>query len=410
MRMARTAAWRSLVAAGALLGALACREEITAPGRCPDFCPADSLRLVDTVLTGVVIADTSIRGFTDPRGLPIMVLSDRDSALARAVMRFPSVPRRFFPTQTDTAGVTVDSTADSVVLELRVVQRDTAAREVRVLVYRLPATLDSTADFANTAAYFADSLLVDSIPVADSLPEFTTLRRALPVALLVPQAADSHVVAIGLTIRAAGRTALTVAATDFSGAPPRLKYYVHGVAPRDTFRTVFDLTPTFDTYVQNPVPPPPPAQRIVAGDQPAARAILHFQLPAYIVDSVTVVRSTLLLRTARPVAGRPRERFFVETAPIIRDFGGKSIVFTDTLVYGTGSVTAGDTGSVAIEMARVLRLWRGVPVDSLPRKVVLRNTNEGSSTGQIEVFGHTAGADAPRLHVTFIRPLRFGVP
>ncbi len=407
--MARIIAWRSALAAGALLAVLACREEITAPGRCPQFCPADSLQLVDTVLTGIVIADTSIRGFTEPSGMPIIVLSDRDSALARGIIRFTAMPQKWF-VASDTAGLVPVTPADSVSLELRLVQRDTSARNVRIMVYRLPATIDSTADFANTAAYFDDSLLVDSIPVADSLPEITTVRRLLPVARLTPQAADSYVVAVGLLVRATTKTVTTVASADFSGAPARLKYYVHAQAPRDTFRTIFDLTPTFDTYVQNPVPPAPPPARIVVGNQPAARAIVHFQLPAYIVDSVTVVRSTLLMRVSRPVAGRPRELFQVEAAPIIRDFGGKSIVFQDTLVYGTGRVTAGDTGTVTIEMARVLRLWRGIPVDSLPRKVVLRNTNEGASIGEIQTFGHTAGVDAPRLHVTYIRPLRFGVP
>jgi hypothetical protein len=96
---------------------------------------------------------------------------------------------------------------------------------------------------------------------------------------------------------------------------------------------------------------------------------------------------------------------------VLKDFGAKSIVFPDSSLYGSAIVTAGDSGVVTIEMVNVLRLWRGSNPDSLPRTVVLRNTNEGLLVGEIEAFGAGAGIPrAPRLHITYVRPVQFGVP
>ncbi len=147
----------------------------------------------------------------------------------------------------------------------------------------------------------------------------------------------------------------------------------------------------------------------MVGNTPAARALLRLQVPAYLTDSAAILRATLVLRLVRPATGVPHTSFTVQAAPVLRDFGGKSIIFQDTTVQGFGRVAVGDSVEVRIEVARVLRLWRGVPQDSLPRLVELRSRFEEYNVNEFEAVG-SGGAMAPRLEVTFMRPFRFGVP
>lgn len=412
MLMARITSWRSLfVAVAAAAATLGCEEKLTAPGTCPDYCPSDSIEVVDTILTGIVVSDTSLRGFTESHDLPIMQVSNRANARARALIKFQKMPERWF-VGADTILV---GTIDSVVLEMRMTQRDSMVDTLRFLVHDVPPTaIDSTATFASTDAFFTDATIIDSMPVADSVV-VGQVRRLLPIPVLTPDPNDSLVPSYGLSLRAETLTVATLQATEavsIGGLPPNVRIYVRGAAPRDTFRTVFSLVPVFDGYVQDPPPAAPTDTTILVGNQPAARAFLHFTIPPFIADTATVVRATLLLNTTRPATGRPTEQFAVEAAPVIRYFVGKSIIFGDANGFGNGLVTTGDSGTISIEMVNVMRLWRGVSIDSLPRIVVLRNADEGQRVGEIEVFGSGAAsvADRPRLQITYVRPLRFGVP
>ena len=387
--------------------ALGCKEDVTAPGHCPDLCPSDSLQVVDTVITGVVAFDTSVRGFTSVSQAPILLLADEDSLMAHPIVRFFPLPQSWIPVATDTSTASI-GTIDSVALELRMDARDSTKKNLRLLVYRLPALLDSTVTYASTLPYFADSMLIDSIPISDSL-HIANLRRLLPALKVTPSSLDSFVVSVGFALHSDAQTSVVLAATDFTGTPPHLKFFVHGAAPRDTFRTVFDLTPTFDTWVQTPDVQAPPLQTIVVGNQPASRAFLKFQIPSYYVDTANVVRATLQLTLTRPVRGYQGTTFGLEAQPVLRYFGGKSVLISDTSVTGLGTATVGHTGTVEVEMSHVLRVWRGISVDSLPRIITLRMTNEAFEIGQIDAAsGGTA--TAPKMQISFVRPFKFGVP
>jgi hypothetical protein len=406
--MGRTSAWRSAAAAALLLGALACAEQVTTPGTCPDYCPADTLALVDTVLTGVVVADTSIRGFNRVSGLSYLLAGDQDSLRALSYLLFQALPTRWFPSGVDTAGVTVGS-IDSIVMQVRLDGRDTAVSNLRILAYQAPVTLDtSTLTFDTLAGYAVPALLLDSLDVPDSVAA-GTVQDTVSIAAFTPDPADSNRIALVLDARASAPTTVTLAASQ-TGLAPRLTFYVRGKAPRDTFTTTFQIVPDYDTYARSPEPVVGVGTGIRVGDAPAARAMLFFALPAYIADSVTIIRAQLEVRLASPAAGRPGEQFLVSAVPVLRYYGGKSIIFSDTTTYGLGLVTAGDTGTVTLEIARPLRLWSATSPDTIPRVLQLRNRFEGFSLGGFEGLGSAAGASAPRLRVTFIRPFRFGVP
>ncbi len=420
--MARTSAWRKAAFATFVVATVfSCTENVTAPGRCPDLCPSDSLQIVDTVITGVIYGDTSIRGYTQVDQVPILVVANQDSFKARALLRFVPMPKLWFSTAGDSVHF---GGVDSVVLLVRLDARDTAVKNVRLLVYRVPGdSLDSTATYTSSQPWFTLGSFLDSLPVSDSV-KVADLRRCwkavadtscaafTQIAPLMPDTvtADTLIPAIGLDVRADSQTVAVVAATDFTAVPAHLKFYVHGAAPRDTFHTVFDLTPTFDTYVATPDPAPILPQTLVIGNQPATRAFVKFQIPPYYVDTVGVSRATLLLTPSRAARGFPHSTFGLEVLPILRYFGGKSLLIQDTTLTGRGTVTVGSSGVVSIEMGPILRVWKGTSSDSLPRAVSIRVANEVFETGQLDAFGSAGGASAPRLQISFVRPLKFGVP
>ena len=70
----------------------------------------------------------------------------------------------------------------------------------------------------------------------------------------------------------------------------------------------------------------------------------------------------------------------------------------------------GQTGTVQIEISRILRVWKGTNPDSLPRSISLRNSTEDVTNIQLDAYGITAGANAPKLQISFVRQFRFGVP
>ncbi len=163
--------------------------------------------------------------------------------------------------------------------------------------------------------------------------------------------------------------------------------------------------------VQSPEPPVPPSDVIMVGNQPASRSFLHFSIPSYFVDSVTVVRATLLLTPLRAVRGLASESISVAAQPVLRFLGGKSILLQDTSAIGIGLVFVGQTDTIQIEIGKILRVWRGINVDSLPRVITLRNINEDFTTVDWLVAGPATPA-IPRRSCTSpsSRPFKFGVP
>lgn len=55
------------IAAGMLvLAAIACQENVVAPGVCPDFCPQGNLDVRDTILNNVILSDSFFEAISWP--------------------------------------------------------------------------------------------------------------------------------------------------------------------------------------------------------------------------------------------------------------------------------------------------------------------------------------------------------
>ena len=409
--MARTFAWRS--AGAALLAALAgCGTDITTAGRCPELCPPASVQLADTLLTSPVVSDTSVRGYVLVREASFLLVSNLDSLKSLVLLRFDTL-RTKWTVGTDSATLGV---VDSVRLALNIVQRDTAAKALRVVLHRLPAQFDTAATYALMQPYFADSTLWDTSAVGE-IPDTLasgTVTLAAPDTLK-PLAVDSGVVALGLSLVGAPPTALAIGSGNQGTIRPVLYFYVHGhlitdTLRRDTLPRVLSLLPTFATYVMSPDPGQPPSGVLAVGGMPTARATLRLGLPKTVVDSNAIVRATLILSTLDPVGGFARDSFLLAAQPILRDYGPKSLLYPDSSIAGVTWLHPGQSGQVQVDITRLLRLWGTTTGDSLPRTLVLRVVPEGSLLSAVNFRGVAAGAGAPQLRVTYVRRYTFGIP
>lgn len=399
--------WRSAALAAGVAAVLAvgCKEQLTTPGHCPALCPSNNLQLVDTLLTDADVADTSVRGYVDVREASYLLASTLDSLQSVILVRFTKRDTVWFPNSTDTAIV---GTQDSVMLSVTIGQRDTAVKSLRLVVYRLPAHLDTAATFASIQPYFADSQLVDTVAVPDTVQSGSFVAK-IADSLAVPPL-DSGVVSLGIAVVAAGKTALTVGSGNLGTSAPLLSTYAHARAPHDTLSHVFTVAPFVSLFVMSPPPAQPPPGLLAVGGIPTARATVRLSLPEVVVDSNAIVRATLLLNTASPAGGFARDTFFVIAEPVVRDYGVKSVLWPDSAVSGQVRVAQGQSGPVAIDIAPILRFWGTTVGDSTPRLVVLRVFPEGSILGAVTFAGRAAGAAGPQLRVTYVKKYTFGLP
>jgi hypothetical protein len=397
-------AWRSAVVLG-LVAIAGCREQLTTPGRCPALCPSSSVQLADTLLATADAADTSVRGYVLVREASYLLASTLDSLRSVALIRFTARDSVWYPASKDTAHI---GTQDSVVLSLQILQRDTSVKQLRLLVYRLPAQLDTGATYASVQPYFVDANLVDTITIADTTVSGSHAFR-IADSLAIP-AADSGVVSFGIAMVAAGKTAVTFGAGNLGTSAPMLSYYVHARAPFDTLSKVISVEPFVSLFVMSPAPGQPPPGVLAVGGIPTARVTLRLSLPKVVVDSNAVVRATLLLNTAAAAGGFARDSFYVIAQPVVRDFGVKSVLWPDSAVSGKVLIHQGQSGPVALDIAPILRFWGTTVGDSTPRLVVMRVYPEGSILGAVSFAGRAAGAAGPQLEVTYVKPYSFGVP
>ena len=399
--MARTSAWRNALLAG-LVAAGGCTEKLTTPARCPEVCPNSSVQLADTLLTDPDVADTSVRGYVLTSEATYVAASSLDSLKSLILLHFAPVPTSWAQTETDTVQAVFPP--DSVFADLEITFRDTTVHP-RIVFYRLPAFFDTTMTYAQAQAFFVDSAVLDTVAV----PDTGNMEARLPTSL-VPGPGDSGVVSIGARVIADSPTVVAFSSGHSGTVWPQLSYFVHGQPPQDTLTRNLSDTASFTTFVQSPAAGQPPPGVLAIGGLPAAHSLIHLSLPSVAVDSIGIVRGTLFLQLVRPAVGFPGDSFFVNAFPILRDYGPKSVLYPDTLITGEAVVHAGQTGTVEVDIAPILRLWGTTTGDSMPRAIMLGVFAEGFAFGEVDIQGRSAGGGGPKLEVTYVKKYEVGVP
>jgi len=322
-----------------------------------------------------------------------------------AILRFP--PRSDSVLVRDTLRSYV---IDSVAFSLAVLARDTNLTGVELDLYRLPAGIDTTTTFSSVDTSFSPENLVVGIPVPDSLNSgiVRAVLQGPDLAKLVIPPADTGVLALGVRLNAPVVTGVRLLATGAS-APTFLTYATLDVPDTGTAKLrSFPLTTSFSSFVP-PIQQADDSTLLNVGGEPSARALMRFDFPARLRDSVSIVRATLELTPVVPIEGLPTDPLHLQARAVVADLGAKSPV---NATPAADTIEAGTTGTTAIEVIRLVQLWTATT--SGPTALVLSVAPEQESASfSRPVFYSTRAADPavrPRLRLNYTLKFPFENP
>jgi aryl carrier-like protein len=415
---------RGALGALLLVGFVACTESVTGTLGCPQLCGDQSATLRDTTLSGVVTTDSVLTGYPEfGETRDFTLISQGDTADVRAVIRFDTLPNTFrHPNASvDSAVTRVDSARIFFVVDT------TIGRP------KAPVTIDAF-DVDTTAADTLRSALVPLFRqdrlIGSRTFEVAEIRDTLPLpisnAVVLAKATAGARLRVGLRIRSTGTVRLRISGSAYS---PRLTFRVtpDTLVHRDT-ELLQSLTPTDDpiatVYAFYPIVvagalPPPGAGVLAVGGVGGARTYLRFDIPPILLDSVQVVRASLLLnQLPSRVAASSSDTTALVVSPIL---AGEQITNVRTIINfaGPGSAVGldsvrlvpKDAGLRSIELVNLFRAWRAVGSANSIRAIVLRAKQEAASTAELD-FVSSEGAEAlrPKLRITYVPRRGFGLP
>jgi hypothetical protein len=428
----------------------ACTDQVTAPGVCPIFCPADSLTVEDVVLTDVISRDSAHAPYLQAYQGSALAVADLGVVDSRAVFLMDTLV-----THVGSGSGAAPITVDSSWLRVSIVRRDTNTRNLWVKLYGLPIGLDSATTFADLAPAFSaaplDSANIDSLLARPLLDDSVTVRiwgdsirtdseghvlrvvdqdstlelyfvldtlRA-PVRELAqrrPVKTREIGLAFGVRVRADTLASIALGAME-SGRNATLRRFYHYSKMIDstTDSTVYaaaDRQTVFDTFVFDPPNPPldPAAldSTLVIGGAPAVRSLVRLTVPSFLRDTADVVRATLVLVPTAAVPGAVADSFAVFAAPVVTDLGAKSPINIDTRLWGQAFVHIGSADTLRMELTDLVRIW--ARDTSAITTLVLSQRPEAATYAQIRFYSSRVPAFRPSLHVTYIRRFPFGAP
>lgn len=151
------------------------------------------------------------------------------------------------------------------------------------------------------------------------------------------------------------------------------------------------------------------------GGLPARRVYMRFNVPAFLIDSVDVIRASLLLTQIANPGLDPGD-----TVSIIPQVSLAAVAVSDvakasqiTAVTSTDAlrVTPGGDGLRVIELAGVVSVWRLQKVDETPRAIVLLSTREGQSPLEARFHSIESAPELrPRLRISYSSRNSTGLP
>lgn len=230
---------------------------------------------------------------------------------------------------------------------------------------------------------------------------------------------------IGIQASGPGSVQLKLWSQEGAGTPTLLTYRV---SPDTTISKVqlvpFSKTPTDNTILANSLADytllvqgtaTGAPQLLDIGGLPARRVYMRFNIPPFLVDSVDVIRATLLLTQQPNNSIDPGDTVSiipqVSLAGVVVSDVAKAAQITTPASSDTLKVTPGGSGLKLLEIAGVLNLWRSQNATNTPRALVLISTQEGSSPLEARFFAAEAAADLrPRLRISYSTRKSTGLP
>lgn len=414
----------------ALIAAMvvACAEKQDAGALCPALCPDQNIPTRDTTLDASFVTTLTVAPFPAIGSEQLLLIATRgDSLDARAVIRFDSLPSRHPTSLTDTT--TAPTTlVDSASLRLRLDAAGTkVTAPVTVELYNVDTTAADTNNVA-VAVLFRPDRLIGSATI-DPTALLDTVLVPIDTAFLRARIVGRQRVRIGVRVTSTASAQFRVYSSSAADLAPRLYFdpspdtLTHAgafrplsVTPTDNEALVRDLA-DYTLIVKGTFPSiivPGAAGTVNIGGLPARRGYLSFDLPAFIVDSSTVVRATLTLTQSANSGLDATDSVTLYATPSIARGAITEPVRVAMLtgrVTDSARVTGGGSGTIDIELVRLFRRWRGVSPADQPRILILSTSTEGVSAVELRVYDASAPAGLrPRLRITYVPRVEFGLP
>ena len=435
--MSRPFRWIALLALPLVAALGACTEDLQTGGTCPVLCPGQGIEIRDTVLDGVVVLDSNLIGFPFQGSEdPLLLAAWTDTMDVRVVVRFDSLTRQF--QQVNQSAPTPIDKIDSAY----------------VTVFMRASEVPTPAQWFIDAYDVFDPNVVDTIP-SQTTPLFTagrlvgtyqgdtaftdTLRIKIPLdTTYVRQALGDpdRRIRIGLRVRAAQRVQLQVTPTDL-GNGPRITYVAASVdtlANPDTIvRTRFNNPANSQTPVVPPVlaadltdyqivvqaPSHLAPNTLTIGGLPGSRAYLRFNVPAWVTDSVGVLRATLQL-VQDPVSGpasgdsvRLDGHLIVANTDVISLHRAATLLSNAGIYVASKWITPSASDTIRLNVNNLLGQWNTAnPARAVPTAIILRSNLEGGTAAALRFHSTEAANPAlrPKLRLTYTPGAILGQP
>jgi hypothetical protein len=408
------------------LALAACSENLTGSLGCPELCQDQSALLRDTTLTGVLVVDTVVSGFPlQSAARDFTLLSQGVDGDLRVVFRFDTLGAATFRNPT----ATVDSAVTKIISPLLHFAVDTSYGKLSAPITIDAYDVDTTAADTLTQALvplFRPDRLIGSATFA-SIAITDSLQLPIDSTFVLAKVQAGARLRVGLRIRGTSPDRLRI---DGTGYTPRLTYRVttDTVIPTDTIfvtsrtpATDATLASLFSAYplVVSGALPSPGGSVLAVGGIAGARTFLRFNVPSILIDSVQVVRASLLLQQLPSrVAARNADTIAMLANPVL---AGAQVTDLNLLLQltGTGSLVGIDSvrmvpknaGLKSVELVNLFRVWRGIGEANSIRAIVLKAKQEGASPAELNFVSNEGPVDQrPRLQITYVPRRGFGLP
>ncbi|MEP7347253.1 MAG: hypothetical protein ABI877_18425, partial [Gemmatimonadaceae bacterium] len=279
---------------------VACNESLDTGAACPVLCPDQNVIVRDTILDAVSL-DTSVAGFP-PVGteLSLFLTARGDTVDVRGVVRFDSLTATFTKNGGDSAITAIDSAGIVLLIDRT---NSTYTAPVRFDLYDVDTTAADTSLAAIRALFRSDRLIGGATLDTNQIKDTTIVP--LDNAKILDKILNKKRLRVGIQVSSSNPVVLLAGTTNsarssllqYDPLPSDTAIHIINVGPLSTTpvdngELLGDLT-DYQVVLKSPQTPQSPDILSIGGLE-GRRAFLRFEIPAFIVDSSTVLRATLL--------------------------------------------------------------------------------------------------------------------
>lgn len=411
---------RFLALAAAAVSIWSCTENLDSSGVCNVLCPPVGGEVKNITINGVVL-DTTVNSLSSlGTELGVLLANRGDTLDTRVVIRFDSLPSKFTPTGDTARAIT---TVDSAFLLLRV---DTTsikgASTVTIEAYDVDTTANDTSSAAILALFRPDRFISSQTFARADLKD--TLRYYISNDVVLAKAQAGARLRVGLRATGPVSAQMRFGAVESQSASQLSFRATPDTATHPLIVAPLSKTPTDESLVAvhlsdytviAKAPPRGGPGQLDIGGLPARRVYVRFEIPPELIDSVSVVRATLLLNQIPNPLLDPTDTVkvlphLVLATKAVTDPSKASQIIADVSI-DTLKAQPGHAGLTQVELARAFAFWRTQDATLTPRAIVLTSLNEGNSPLELIFYSSEAAPELrPQLRISYTATVPLGLP